>query len=137
RFLDTLLDGRGNFLGLAVADADQTVAVADDHEGGEAEATTTLHDLGDAVDRDDALELVLLGRVVPAVAATAAVAAATTVVAAALGATGVLSGGSAAAVTPLTSRHQTFLPFAVFIIRTSTRLHERHRPAPRCGRGSR
>ena len=33
------------------------VAVADDHEGGEAEATTTLHDLGDTVDRDDALDV--------------------------------------------------------------------------------
>ena len=29
-------------------------AVADDHEGGEAEATTALHHLGDAVDVDDA-----------------------------------------------------------------------------------
>src|SRR5690606_11773046 len=106
RFLDALLDGRGNFLGLAGGDTHP--AVADDDQGGEAEATTTLHDLGDAVDRDDALELVLLGRVVPTVAAAAV--AAPTVVAAALGAAGVLSGGSVAAVTPLTSRHQTFLP---------------------------
>ena len=56
--LDTLLDGRGNFLGLAVADADQAVAVTDDDQRGEAEATTTLDDLGDTVDRDDALEVV-------------------------------------------------------------------------------
>ena len=70
--LDTLLDGRGNFLGLAVADADQAVAVADDHEGGEAEATTTLDDLGDAVDRDYALEVVrLLGGVAATPVATA------------------------------------------------------------------
>ena len=34
-FLDTLGDGRGYFLGLAVADADQ-LAVADDDKGGEA-----------------------------------------------------------------------------------------------------
>ena len=54
--LDTLLDGRGNFLGLSVADADQSVAVSDDHQSGEAEATTTLDDLGNAVDRDNALD---------------------------------------------------------------------------------
>ncbi len=54
--LDALGDRRGHLLGLAVADADRAVAVADDHQGGEAEATTTLDDLGDAVDRDDALD---------------------------------------------------------------------------------
>ena len=36
RLLDTLGDGRGYFLGLAVADADQSLAVADDDKGGEA-----------------------------------------------------------------------------------------------------
>src|SRR6478735_9231142 len=41
--LDALGDGRGHLLGLAVADADLAVAVSDDHEGGEAEATTALH----------------------------------------------------------------------------------------------
>ncbi len=61
--LDALGDRRGHLLGLAVADADLAVAVAHDHEGGEAEATTALHDLGDAVDRDDALDVrVLLDR---------------------------------------------------------------------------
>ena len=55
--LDTLGDRRGHLLGLAVADADDAVAVADDDERGEAEATTTLDDLGDAVDRDDALDV--------------------------------------------------------------------------------
>ena len=55
--LDALGDRRGHLLGLAVADADHAVAVADDHEGGEAEATTTLDDLGDTVDRDDALDV--------------------------------------------------------------------------------
>jgi hypothetical protein len=49
--LDTLGDRRGHLLGLAVADADGAVAVADDDQGGEAEATATLDDLGDAVDR--------------------------------------------------------------------------------------
>ena len=47
--------------------------------GGEAEATTTLHDLGDTVDRDDALELVLLGRVTATVVTTATIATATQV----------------------------------------------------------
>src|SRR5690606_5740422 len=139
RFLDALLDGRGNFLGLAVADTDQAVAVAHDHQGGEAEAPATLDDLGDTVDRYDALELILLGRIVATV--TAAVAA-PAIVAAARGGVGVLSGGSVSAVTPLTSRHQTFLPFTlvcavVLIIRTSTRLPGRRRRAPRSGRGSR
>src|SRR5688572_22880768 len=95
--LDALGDRRGHLLGLAVADADLAVAVSDDHQGGEAEATTTLHDLGDAVDRDDALDVVaLLGS-----AATAAATVAT--VTAGGGATG---SGSASA---LGSWHQTFL----------------------------
>ena len=54
RLLGALLDGEGHLLGLAVAETDAAVAVADHHEGGEAEATTALHDLGDAVDVDDA-----------------------------------------------------------------------------------
>src|SRR5690606_15740626 len=106
-FLDTLLDGRGNFLGLAVADADQTVAVAHDHQSGEAEATTALDDLRHTVDRDDTLDVVrLLGSVAATRVAVAAVATAAVVTA-----VGVLSGGAVAAVTPLTSRHQAFLPF--------------------------
>src|SRR4029453_450002 len=56
--LDALGDRRGPLLGLAVADADLAVAVAHDHEGGEAEAPTTLDDLGHAVDGDDALDVV-------------------------------------------------------------------------------
>ena len=48
-----LLDGEGHLLGLAVAEADTTVAVADHDERGEREPATTLDDLGDAVDRDD------------------------------------------------------------------------------------
>jgi hypothetical protein len=50
--LGALLDGEGHLLGLAVAEADAPGAVADHDEGGEAEATTALHDLGDAVDVD-------------------------------------------------------------------------------------
>src|SRR5690606_27189820 len=52
--LGALLDGEGHLLGLAVAEPDAAVAVADHDEGGEAEATTALHDLGDAVDVDHA-----------------------------------------------------------------------------------
>src|SRR6185437_7458582 len=55
--LDALGDRRGHLLGLAVADADLTLAVTDDDQRGEAEPATTLHDLGDTVDRDDALEV--------------------------------------------------------------------------------
>jgi hypothetical protein len=54
RLLGALLDGEGHLLGLAVAEADAAVPVADHDQGGEAEATTTLHDLGDAVDVDHA-----------------------------------------------------------------------------------
>ena len=55
--LDTLGDGRGNLLGLAVTDTYRAVAVADDDQRGEAEATTTLDDLGDTVDRDNTLDV--------------------------------------------------------------------------------
>src|SRR3954451_18773449 len=137
RFLDALGDRRGNFLGLAVADADLTVTVTDDDEGGEAEATTTLDDLGDAVDRHDLLEvrgLVLAG---PATAAVAPVPAATATVIAVVAA---LPAGSAlsAAELPCTSRHQAFLPLTSFcIVRTPTPPHGRRRRARRCGRGRR
>src|SRR5438270_3325446 len=61
--LDALGDRRGHLLGLAVADAHGAVAVAHDHQGGEAEAPTTLDDLGHAVDGHHALDVVaLLGR---------------------------------------------------------------------------
>src|SRR3954470_22283998 len=58
--LDALGDRRGHLLGLAVAHADLAVAVAHDHQGGEAEASTTLDDLGHAVDGDHALDVVAL-----------------------------------------------------------------------------
>src|SRR5262249_59702138 len=61
--LNTLGDGGRHLLGLAVADTDGAVTVAHHDQRGEAEATTTLHYLGDAVDRDDALNVRgLLGR---------------------------------------------------------------------------
>src|SRR5919112_2606164 len=58
--LDTLGDRRGHLLGLAIAHADLAVAVAHDHQGGEAEPPATLDDLGDAVDGDHALDVVAL-----------------------------------------------------------------------------
>src|SRR6185312_10049594 len=82
--LDALGDGGRHLLGLAVADADRAVTVADDDQRGEAEAPATLHDLGDPVDRDDPLEMrrLLGGRVAAAAFAPVVPAAAT------LGATG-------------------------------------------------
>src|SRR5919106_747993 len=72
--LDTLGDRRGHLLGLAVTDADLAVTVAHDHQGGEAEAPTTLDDLGHAVDGDHALDVVaLLGRSTGAPTAVTAV----------------------------------------------------------------
>jgi len=47
-----LLHRHRHLAGLALAHADATIAVANDGERGEAERTTTLHDLGDAIDRD-------------------------------------------------------------------------------------
>src|SRR5690606_34139572 len=74
--LDALGDRRGHLLGLAVADADGAVAVTDDHQGGEAEATPALDDLGDPVDRHDLLDvrLALVGATAAVVAAIATVA---------------------------------------------------------------
>ena len=73
----------GHLLGLAVADADRAVAVADDDQRGEAEAAATLDDLGHPVDLDDALEASCSSRrppdrpsAVTAVASAAVVAAA-------------------------------------------------------------
>src|SRR5688500_9416670 len=51
--LDALLDGRRHFLRLADAEADDAVAVADDHQRAEAQVLAALDDLRHAVDRDD------------------------------------------------------------------------------------
>ncbi len=48
-----LADRLRHLTGLAVAEADAALLVADDDEGGEAEAAATLHNLGDAVDVDE------------------------------------------------------------------------------------
>ena len=53
RRLDALLDRRRHFLGLADAEADHAVAVADDDQGAEAQVLAALDDLRHAVDRDD------------------------------------------------------------------------------------
>src|SRR4051794_14789170 len=99
--LDALGDRRGHLLGLAVANTHGAVAVADDHQRGEAEAPTALDDLRHAVDGHHALdELALLrGATGPA----SAVPAVTAVVAA--GATGT-AGATAAS---LWSWHQKSL----------------------------
>jgi hypothetical protein len=55
-FLNSLSDCRWNFLGLAVADADHAIAIANDYKSGERKATTTLDHLGNAVDGDNTLE---------------------------------------------------------------------------------
>src|SRR3954469_10342300 len=126
--LDALGDRRGHLLGLAVADAHGAVAVAHDHQGGEAEAPTTLDDLGHAVDGHHALDVVaLLGRRAagppPAVTTVAAV---------------VTAAGAAAA--SLWSWHQTSLSIisGLFMeavrIRSPDRPRGRRRPAPRCAR---
>src|SRR5450755_2478052 len=74
RRLDALGDRRGHLLGLAVADADHAVAVAHHDQRGEAEPAAALHDLGHAVDGDDALQVsgALLGSATAAVVTTVA-----------------------------------------------------------------
>src|SRR4051794_27366317 len=130
--LDALGDRRGHLLGLAVADTHGAVAVAHDHQRGEAEAPTALDDLGHAVDGPHALEEVALlgGRASgppPAVTAVAAV---------------VTAAGAAAA--SLWSWHQTSLSICtmqlkngIAVIRSPVRPRGHRRPgrrsAPRTG----
>src|SRR5215218_7826474 len=123
--LDALGDRRGHLLGLAVTHADLAVAVAHDHQGGEAEAPTTLDDLGHAVDGDHALDVVaLLGGRAPG--APPAVTTVTAVVTAA---------GAAAA--SLWSWHQTSLSICVFtvlVIRSPAHPRGHRRPGRRYAR---
>jgi hypothetical protein len=63
RRLDALLDRRGHFLGLADAEADHAVAVADDDQRAEAQVLAALDDLGDAADVDDRVLQLELRRV--------------------------------------------------------------------------
>jgi hypothetical protein len=61
--LGRLADRLRHLAGLAVAEADAALLVADDDERREAEATPALHHLGDAVDVDQAVhELAVLSR---------------------------------------------------------------------------
>jgi hypothetical protein len=53
--LDALLDRQRDLAGLAVADPDNTLFVADGNQGGEGEASAALDHLGNAVDLDYAL----------------------------------------------------------------------------------
>ena len=53
--LDALADSDGHLGRLAHADTDVAVAIADDDERGQAEATAALDDLGNAVDVNNAL----------------------------------------------------------------------------------
>src|ERR671910_3650793 len=55
RVLDTLADRLGHLAGFAESGPDHAVAVTDDDDRAEAEPTTALHHLGDAVDLDDLL----------------------------------------------------------------------------------
>src|SRR5712671_3161586 len=53
--IDALANRLGHFVGLAQAEADQTVVIAGDDQCAEAEAPSTFHDFRDAVDMDDLL----------------------------------------------------------------------------------
>src|SRR3954447_3413705 len=123
--LDALGDRRGHLLGLAVADAHGAVAVAHDHQRGEAEAPTALDHLAHAVEGDHALDVVaLLGG-----SASLAPPAVTTVAAV------VTAAGAAAA--SLWSWHQTSLSIffsTVVCIRSPGRPHGRRRPGRRSAR---
>src|SRR5664280_741507 len=95
---DALGDGGRDLLGLAVADADRAVTVADDDQGGKAEPAATLDDLGDPVNSHYALDV---GGLLRGAATSAAVAPVAPI-------TGGGAGGSAAAA--LGSWHQACLP---------------------------
>src|SRR3546814_13254750 len=99
--------------------------LSDDHEGSEAEATTTLDHLGDTVDRNDALDVRgLVGLLAATTVASTAVSAALALTTGALSALG--------------SAHENYLFsfLLVFAIRTSGRPRGRHRQGPRYGRGT-
>ncbi len=51
-----LADGLGNFTGLAVTEADATLLVTHNDEGGKTEATAALHNLGHTIDVDQAID---------------------------------------------------------------------------------
>src|SRR5439155_1898165 len=81
RRLDGLADRLGDLVRLARREAHLPLPIAHGDERVEAEPATALHDLGDAVDRDDVLDQVAPFTLAAAVVATAtATAAATTAI---------------------------------------------------------
>src|SRR5215217_1096117 len=67
-----LADRLRHLAGLAVAEADAALLVADDDERREAEAPAALHHLGDAVDVDEAVDEFAVARLVAVILAAAA-----------------------------------------------------------------
>ena len=61
--LDALANRLGHFAGLAVAGAHDALAVADDDQRAEAEATAALHDLCDAIDVNDPIHEFVVVRI--------------------------------------------------------------------------
>ena len=120
RLLHTLRDRGGHFLGLAVADTDHAVAVADHHQRGEAEPATTLDHLGDPVDGHHALDQVALLAVTSAATATVVASTATTVPAVAAAAVATSLGGRRPATSLL--GHHAVLPVAPIAPFTSTQV---------------
>src|SRR5690625_2623914 len=136
RLFNALSNRCGNFLCLAVAHAYRAVTISDDNQSGETESTTTLNYLGDAVDSDDTLDVLVIAATAPIAVTTAAVPAAVTAVAPFTGGTGALVGAARRALCPATLRcsHQTILCCRskvkiVVIITGSARLRVR-RPQP-------
>src|SRR5690625_4932694 len=138
-FLDTLSNCRGNFLRLAVADTNGTVAVANNYESGEAKPASTLNNLGHTVDRDDAFDVLVIGT---ATVATTAVPAAIATVTPFASIAGALIGAARRALCPATLRcsHQTILccrsNVEILIITGSARLRVRRPQLRPHGRGS-
>src|SRR5579875_3074529 len=127
--LDALGDRGRNLLGLAVADTDRAVAVADDDQRREAEPASALDDLGDAVDGDDALE----------VGAALGVAAAASTAVATVSAVAAVVTGTAGAASPLRCGHRDISSVALVLgllltLRTPARLRGRPRRTPRSDR---
>src|SRR6185503_13665951 len=66
-----LADGFRHFARLAMTEADAAGAVTHHHQGGEAEAAATLHNLGDAIDVDQLVHQVAVFFLAVAATATA------------------------------------------------------------------
>jgi len=77
RLLLSLADARWNFVGLAIAPTDFSLAITDDHHGGKAKAASALHDGRATLDLDDAIEQVARHRLFALVLLIASLAGAT------------------------------------------------------------